>query len=170
VLVQELRKFIHDHEKIIVLCIGNDMRGDDAAGSIVAERLNQEILNCPENYSDILVVNAGTVPENYTGLIRSESPSHIIFVDAVEMGQDPGTLRLVYGDEIANYSISTHAMPLSFMIKYLKSFSDAEVILVGIQPKSIDMFENVSEELMDGIEHLIVDLQKSLKSENPKSC
>lgn len=166
-LEQKLKKFIQGHEKIIVLCIGNDMRGDDAAGPIVAEKLNQQTLNSPENYSDIIVVNAGTVPENYTGMIRSESPSHIIFVDAVEMGQDPGTLRLVYEDEISNYSISTHAMPLSFMIKYLKSFSDAEVILVGIQPKSLEMFEEVSEEIMEGIEYLMTDLQKILKSKHP---
>jgi len=167
VLEQELKKFIQDHKKMIVLCIGNDMRGDDAAGPIVAEKLNQKILSCPEKYSDIKVVNAGTVPENYTGLIRSESPSHIIFVDAVEMGQNPGSLRLVYEDEIANYSISTHAMPLSFMIKYLKSFSDAEVILIGIQPKSLEMFEKVSEELKEGIELLIMDLQKTLMSKDP---
>lgn len=166
-LEQELKKFIQDHEKIIILCIGNDMRGDDAAGPIVAEKLEHEILSCPDKYPDIRVVNAATVPENYTGLIRSESPSHIIFVDAVEMGQDPGSLRLVYEDEIANYSISTHAMPLSFMIKYLKSFSDAEVILVGIQPKSLEMFEGVSDELKDGIEYLMMDLQKIFKSEDP---
>ena len=166
-LEQELKKFIQDHKKMIVLCIGNDMRGDDAAGPIVAEKLNQKILSCPEKYSDIKVVNAGTVPENYTGLIRSESPSHIIFVDAVEMGQNPGSLRLVYEDEIANYSISTHAMPLSFMIKYLKSFSDAEVILIGIQPKSLEMFEKVSEELKEGIKLLIMDLQKTLMSKDP---
>ena len=165
-LEQKLKKFIQNHKKMVVLCIGNDMRGDDAAGPIVAEKLNQKILSCPEKYSDIKVVNAGTVPENYTGLIRSESPSHIIFVDAVEMGQDPGSLRLVYEDEIANYSISTHAMPLSFMIKYLKSFSDVEVILIGIQPKSLEMFDKVSEELKEGIELLVMVLQKTLMSKD----
>ena len=162
-LVQELKKFIHGHEKIIILCIGNDMRGDDAAGPIIAEKLKHEILSCPDKYPNVTVVNAGTVPENYTGLIRSENPSHIIFVDAVEMGQDPGSLRLVYEDEIANYSISTHAMPLSFMIKYLKSFSDADVILVGIQPKSLEMFEGVSNELKKGVEYLMMDLQRIFK-------
>lgn len=170
-LEQELKKFILGHKNVIIMCIGNDMRGDDAAGPIVAEKLNQDILTCPEKYSDIKVVNAGTVPENYTGLIRSKSPSHIIYVDAVEMGQDPGSLKLVSEDEIANYSISTHAMPLSFMIKYLKSFSDAKVILVGIQPKSIEMFEKVSDELMEGIELLLIDLRKILMSEDPyDSC
>ena len=152
----ELKKFIQGYEKIIIICMGNDMRGDDSAGPIVAETLRTIIGKNP----NIMVVNAGTVPENYTGLIRTESPTHIIFIDAVEMNLKPGTLRLVRGDEIANYSISTHAMPLSFMIKYLKSFSDADIILIGIQPKGLDMFSEISKELEMGIEELMKDLQK----------
>lgn len=131
------------------------MRGDDSAGPLVAEKLSFLDKN-----QDIIVVNAGTVPENFTGLIRSEYPSHVIFVDAVDMSLKPGTVRLVHEDEIANYSISTHAMPLSFMIKYLKSFSDANMILIGIQPKSLEMFDGISKELETGIENLIKDLQK----------
>ena len=38
-----------------------------------------------------MVINAETVPENYTGLIRKEEPSHIIFIDAVEMKMNPET-------------------------------------------------------------------------------
>ncbi len=136
--------------------MGNDMRGDDSAGPIVAEKLASIVDKNP----NIMVINAGTVPENYTGLIRTESPTHIIFIDAVEMNLKPGTLRLVQGHEIANYSISTHAMPLSFMIKYLKSFSDADIILIGIQPKSLEMFDEISKELERGIEELMKDLQK----------
>jgi len=151
-----LKKFIQDYEKIIFLCIGNEMRGDDSAGPLVAEKLE-----CFQDKNpDIIIINTGTVPENYTGLIRSESPSHIIFIDAVEMNLKPGTLKLVKEEEIANYSISTHAMPLSFMIKYLKSFSDADIILIGIQPKSLEMYAEISKELEIGIENLMNDLQK----------
>lgn len=155
-LGQELKKFIQNHEKIMFLCIGNELRGDDSAGPLVAEKLEGFLDKNP----DIMIINTGTVPENYTGLIRSESPSHIIFVDAVEMNLEPGTLRLVKEEEIANYSISTHAMPLSFMIKYLKSFSDAKMILIGIQPKSLEMYAEISKELEMGIENLMKDLQK----------
>lgn len=166
-LEQELKKFIQNHENIMFLCIGNEMRGDDAAGPIIAEKLDHEIRSCPDKYPKMSVVNAGTVPENYTGMIRSNQPSHIIFIDAVEMGLDPGSLRLVHQDEIANYSISTHAMPLSFMIKYLKSFSDAEIILIGIQPKNLEMFGEISEELEEGIESLMVKLIRIFQCQDP---
>jgi hydrogenase 3 maturation protease len=155
VLEQKLKKFTANHGKILFLCIGNEMRGDDSAGPLIADKLDRIFAENP----DIKVINAGTVPENYTGVIRNETPSHIIFVDAVEMDMEPGSLRLVESDEIANYSISTHAMPLSFMIKYLKSFIKSEIILIGIQPKNLEMSNTISSEVMEGIEKLINHLQ-----------
>jgi hydrogenase 3 maturation protease len=156
VLEQELKRFTEDHNEIIFLCIGNEMRGDDAVGPLIAQNLAQ-IFN---EQKDIKVINAETVPENYTGLIRKENPSHIIFIDAVEMKLNPGHIRLVYRDEIADYSISTHAMPLSFMIKYLESFTDAKILLIGIQPKNIEMSHPISEEVKKSVYRLTRILKK----------
>jgi len=157
VLEQELKRFTQDHRKIIFLCIGNDMRGDDALGPLIAENLAELFIEQQE----LMVINAETVPENYTGLIRKEIPSHIIFIDAVEMKMNPGHIRLVQSDEIADYSISTHAMPLSFMIKYLKSFTDASMLLIGIQPKNMEMPNTISEEVKNSVEELTEIIRKN---------
>jgi len=157
VLEQELKRFTQDHRKIIFLCIGNDMRGDDALGPLIAENLAELFIEQQE----LMVINAETVPENYTGLIRKEIPSHIIFIDAVEMKMNPGHIRLVQSDEIADYSISTHAMPLSFMIKYLKSFTDASMLLIGIQPKNMEMSNTISEEVKNSVEELTEIIRKN---------
>lgn len=156
-LEQELKRFTQDHRKIIFLCIGNDMRGDDALGPLIAENLAELFIEQQE----LMVINAETVPENYTGLIRKEIPSHIIFIDAVEMKMNPGHIRLVQSDEIADYSISTHAMPLSFMIKYLKSFTDASMLLIGIQPKNMEMSNTISEEVKNSVEELTEIIRKN---------
>jgi hydrogenase 3 maturation protease len=157
VLEQELKIFAENYSKTIFLCIGNDMRGDDAVGPLIARNLAKLFKNQPE----ILVINAETVPENYTGVIRKEKPSHIIFIDAVEMEMDPGYIKLVKYDEIAEYNISTHAMPLSFMIKYLKSFTNAKLLLIGIQPKNMEMSSPISDEVKTGVEELIRILNNS---------
>ena len=149
-LEQELKIFIENYSKTIFLCIGNDMRGDDGIGPLIAKNLEKLF----KNKSELLVINAETVPENYTGLIRKEMPSHIIFIDAVEMNMNPGSIKLVKYDQIAEYNISTHAMPLSFMIKYLESFTDAKMLLIGIQPKNMEMSNPVSEEVKSGVEEL----------------
>ena len=156
-LEQELKRFTQDHRKIIFLCIGNDMRGDDALGPLIAENLAELFIEQQE----LMVINAETVPENYTGLIRKEIPSHIIFIDAVEMKMNPGYIRFVQSDEIADYSISTHAMPLSFMIKYLKSFTDASMLLIGIQPKNMEMSNTISEEVKNSVEELTEIIRKN---------
>ena len=133
------------------------MRGDDALGPLIAENLAELFIEQQE----LMVINAETVPENYTGLIRKEIPSHIIFIDAVEMKMNPGHIRLVQSDEIADYSISTHAMPLSFMIKYLKSFTDASMLLIGIQPKNMEMPNTISEEVKNSVEELTEIIRKN---------
>jgi hydrogenase 3 maturation protease len=126
------------------------MRGDDGLGPLMARNLTKLF----KNQSELLVINAETVPENYSGLIRKENPSHIIFIDAVEMKMNPGSIKLVKCEEIAEYNISTHAMPLSFIIKYLESFTDAKILLIGIQPKNMEMSNPISKEVKSGVEEL----------------
>lgn len=161
-LKQELEDFIEDHSKIMIICIGNDMRGDDGIGPLVAGELN----GLQEENTDIIVVNTGTVPENYTGLIRKVQPTHIIFIDAVEMKMAPGDIKLVQKDEIANYSISTHAMPLSFMIRYIETFTDARVLLIGIQPKNMELYDDISDEVKIGVEQLTKILRHIFHADN----
>jgi hydrogenase 3 maturation protease len=157
VLEQELRIFTEGYSKLIFLCIGNDMRGDDAVGPLIAKNLVKLFLN----QEGLLVINAGTVPENYTGIIKKEQPSHIIFIDAVEMKKNPGSIKLIKCEEIANYNISTHAMPLSFMIKYLESFINVKILLIGIQPKNMRLSNQISEEANTGVEKLIKIIKNS---------
>ena len=149
-LEQQLKIFTEKYSKIIFLCIGNEMRGDDGLGPLMARNLTKLL----KNQSELLVINAETVPENYSGLIRKENPSHIIFIDAVEMKMNPGSIKLVKCEEIAEYNISTHAMPLSFIIKYLESFTDAKMLLIGIQPKNMEMSNPISKEVKSGVEEL----------------
>ncbi|MCK9150796.1 hydrogenase maturation peptidase HycI [Methanobacterium alcaliphilum] len=105
----------------------------------------------------VSIIDGGVVPENFTGTIRKKDPTHLILIDAVEMSEFPGYIRIIGTDEIANYNISTHAMPLSFLIKYLQSTieSDMKIILIGIQPKEMNMVADISKEVKNSIEKLM---------------
>ena len=70
------------------------------------------------------------------------------------MNKNPGHIKLVQKDEIVNYSISTHAMPVSFLIKYLETSMDAKMLLIGIQPKNMEMNAPVSKEVESSINKL----------------
>jgi len=154
-----LKKFIENYERIVILGIGNEIRGDDALGSIIAKNLYESFNKC----ENILVFDGGMVPENYTGLIRKEKPTHIILLDAVDMKEDPGCIRIVEKDEIANYNISTHAMPMTFLISYRESTTDSKIILIGIQPKNMDITQNISKEVEKSIKMVVDVFEKLLK-------
>lgn len=143
-----MKKFLRGYEKIVILGIGNEIKGDDGLGPIIAQK---SLLLFDKN-KNITVFDGGTVPENYTGLIRKENPTHIILVDAVDMKKEPGYIRVVRKEEIAKYNISTHAMPVSFLIKYMETTVNAQIILIGIQPKSMNFAEPVSKEVEKSID------------------
>ncbi len=127
------------------------MRGDDALGSVLA----REMSDLFQENKEVVVFDGKTVPENFTGSIKREKPSHVIVMDAVEMNETPGHIKFVDKEEIANYSISTHAMPLSFFIKYLESISPSEIILLGIQPKDMKLIDNISIEVQESMDYVL---------------
>lgn len=155
-----MKKFLKDYKKVVILGIGNEIKGDDAAGPLIARKISA-LLNKNKN---VAVLDGGTVPENYTGSIRKENPTHIILVDAVEMKKKPGYIRVVEKDEIANYNISTHAMPVSYLIKYMETTIDAKIILVGIQPKSMGFNEKVSKEVEGSINEVVKSIIQIMNS------
>ncbi|MCZ3366782.1 MULTISPECIES: hydrogenase maturation peptidase HycI [Methanobacterium] len=154
-----MKKFLRGYKKIVILGIGNEIKGDDALGAIIAQK---SLLLFDKN-ENIVVFDGGTVPENYTGLIRKENPTHIILVDAVDMKKEPGHIRVVEKEEIANYNISTHAMPISFLIKYMETTLSAQIILLGIQPKSMGFAEPISKEVEESIGEVLITFDKVIK-------
>jgi hydrogenase maturation protease HycI len=154
-----LKKFLSGYKKIVILGIGNEIKGDDGLGPIITKKLSSLF----DENKDIIIFDGGTVPENYTGLIRKESPTHIILVDAVDMKKEPGYIRVVEKEEIANYNISTHAMPISYLIKYIETTIGAQIILVGVQPKSMGFAEPVSKEVEKSIEEVVSTFYKLIK-------
>lgn len=134
----DLNDFLSDFEKLIVLGVGNELKSDDGVGPFIINKLIDENIE----KDNLLFINAETVPENFTGKIRKENPSHVIIVDACLMGGKPGEIRIVDKDDFANIGISTHSMSLSYFVKYLEMDNDFKVIFVGIEPETMDWGEN----------------------------
>jgi hydrogenase 3 maturation protease len=112
--------------------IGSDLRGDDSAGLLVARALlgDERCRNAP----DLLILEGGPAPENHTGKIRTFQPELVLFVDAAQMDEPPGTIRWIPLDIIDGMSASTHSMPLSILARYITLEFGCEVAVLGIQP------------------------------------
>jgi hydrogenase 3 maturation protease len=120
--------------------IGNPLRRDDFVGMKIVKRLKRTLPN-------VRIIEAGEVPESYLSLVEEAHPSHILMIDAAEMGVHPGLVRLVSPRRIAGLSLSTHTLPLSVVSEYLAKNTQAKIALLAIQPKILDYGEGLSQEL-----------------------
>jgi hydrogenase 3 maturation protease len=146
-------------ERVAVVGVGSDLRGDDAAGVEVVRRLEGQI-DSPR----VLLVDAGAAPENFTSKIRKFEPSHVVIVDATDLGLEPGAVGMVDSSTIVGRTTSTHRLPLSMFIDYLREQTSAEVLMIGIQPVSAEMGASVSREVEEAIDNLAEVLLQKLSS------
>lgn len=139
----QLNNFLKDCNKLIVLGVGNKLKSDDGVGPFIIRKLKEENI---EN-KNLLFIDAETVPENFTGKIRKENPTHLIIVDACLMDSQPGDIQIVNKYEFANIGISTHSMSLSFFVRYLEKDTDFRIIFVGIEPETMEWGEKPTPEV-----------------------
>ncbi|WXG40760.1 MAG: hydrogenase maturation peptidase HycI [Candidatus Freyarchaeum deiterrae] len=155
-LEDTLKKFLNKPRKIVLLGVGSEFHGDDYVGVEICKRLKSKISK------KVSIIDAGVSPENFAGKLRKINPSHIIIFDAADMNLEPGTVKLINSSEIGGLSISTHHLPLSLFIEYLEKTINSSVILIGVQPKSIEFSESLSPELEKAVQKLSSILEKVL--------
>lgn len=151
----ELARRLHPEDRVAIMAIGNTMRGDDGAGPKVIALIRPR--------KDLLLLDCGPVPENFLGTVCEFNPSYIVLVDAAMMDAPPGTVRVLGPGDIKRLpALSTHTIPLPLLVDYLqREVVDCQVLLIGIQPKTIAFAEGVSKEVSEAIKevaHMLNDL------------
>ena len=152
----------------IVLGIGNRLGGDDAAGNCVVDMLIQRrrrVKSLPTD--DLMAIDVGSAPEGYTSVIGQHRPDLLILVDAADMGLPPGALRIITTEQISILSFSTHHMPLSIFISYVKEFCGS-ILLVGIQPKQAETGGLISEAVRQSVNTLTEAILEGRTAEIPR--
>jgi hydrogenase 3 maturation protease len=133
-------------EKTVVLCVGNREGGDDAVGPYIADKLKDY------ESENLICIDAGIAPENFTDVVKKHHPKRLVIVDAIEMNRSPGEIFQVPPEKIGVMHISTHGIPLSVLIKYFNHYVGT-IILIGIQPSK--MSGNLTKIVKDAGEHFI---------------
>jgi hydrogenase 3 maturation protease len=130
----------------VVFTVGNSMRGDDGAGPLLAALLQATPA------AGWTLVDGEASPENHTHQVRALSPDLVLIVDAAEMQLAPGEVRLL--DETcvaAHFLVTTHAIPLNFLIASLKETVPA-IVFLGIQPKGTVFCDLLSPDVRNAVE------------------
>jgi hydrogenase 3 maturation protease len=141
-------------EKIVLLGVGNELMADDGAGCLVARRLQERLAEktLPRR---VHAVDAGTAPENFTGLIRREDPDLVLLVDAADFGWLPGAITLIEHGQFESSLPSTHSLPLSSMVRYLEETTRASVAVLLIQAGSVQFDGTVTPEVLRSVEEAV---------------
>jgi hydrogenase 3 maturation protease len=119
---------------VAIVCVGNEMRGDDAFGIEVGRALAATDLG-----GDVAVIEGGSVPENALERAASTSPATVLFVDAADFGGDPGQVRVVPLEELGWRGASTHAASLELCGQYLATRCGARSALLAAQPRDTSL-------------------------------
>ena len=148
-------------QKILILGIGNELMADDGAGSRIAGELTR-LLGRRKTPKPLRIIDAGTAPENFTGVIKKERPDLILMIDSVDSGERPGVIAFRDLNEMRSPMHSTHTLPLSSLAQYLEQSTRASVIVLGIQPGVVHFGLPLSDEVSSSIREVAHSITEAL--------
>jgi len=122
--------------KVVIVGVGNVLRGDDGLGPVFVERLKSKI--------GVPCINAGNAFENYLGVIIRERPETVLLVDAVHLDMDPGKFAIVDPSRIEHGGLSTHDVSPSLFLNFLAEETKCNIFLLGVQPERIELGTGIS--------------------------
>ena len=137
-------------EKILVLGVGNILLRDEGVGIRVIERI-QERYEFPHNVS---VLDGGVLGLSLLGVISDAD--HLIVVDAIKKGGEPGSLYRLEGDEVPKRILAKNSLHQVDFLETLTSCQALdkvpETVILGVEPQDI---ENLSIELTPVVQERI---------------
>lgn len=138
-------------KRILLLGVGNRLRGDDAVGPLLVDRLQGKV--------KVPLIDAGNVPENYLGPIEDSRAELVLIVDAVEMGADVGDTAIFDIEQVQNMSVSTHAANLGLLFKVIPPERRPQVIMLGIQPGNMELGQGLTvsvHKTLEGLANVLI--------------
>ena len=132
----------------VLLTVGSVLRGDDAAGPLLAKLMTDSPV---EGWS---VVDGGQCPEDELGFIRRLEPDTVLVFDAADMGLEPGAVRRLTADDVATSClVSTHTIPITFLLHEIEGMAD-HVVFLGVQPADTSFFGPLTPAVRESVEVL----------------
>jgi coenzyme F420 hydrogenase subunit delta len=127
-----------------VVGVGNPLTGDDGFGPAVVAALHAS--------RRLTAFDVRGVPESFLGPIAASGCPGVLFVDAADLGTEPGRLALVEADRLAEIDVSTHVVSLALMAEAVRRLaeerdaeSDVRCALLAVQPESLTEADRLSE-------------------------
>ena len=131
----------------IVVCVGNELCGDDGAGVAVARALAGGL--------PWKILDTQTVPESFLMTIVNAEPESVVLIDALDFGAAPGAVELVESDRLGGQGPSTHGpAPLAFL-ELLNMMHPCRCAVLGIQPQCTEIGTPISQPIAAAVDMVV---------------
>jgi hydrogenase 3 maturation protease len=155
-LLNKLVGFLKDATVVVVIGMGNELRADDAVGLHVVRLLK------PFTHGKLKVFEGHMTPEAYIGPTCASRPTHVLIVDAAELGQKPGAWQVLSKNNVEQGLFTSHTIPAVEIAAEIQRRCSAAVVFVGIQPKSRDISLDLSRECQKAAEEISEIIRKTM--------
>lgn len=147
-------KIANRKSQILIVGVGNPLLGDEGVGPCAIRHLSQ--LPMPP---DVDLLDCGCDLLNLLSYI--DEPKKIILLDAIRAGGKPGRIYRFDFSELETMQIKTgsaHQLQtidaLRLLRKVCPRLSRCEIIVIGIEPKVMELSGDLSEEVRESIADL----------------
>lgn len=133
---------------MLILALGNELRGDDAIGLILGRKLREK------GYKVLLCYEA---PQNFLGEIPEGE--EILVIDSGEFYGKAGEFKVVsqvFGEK------NTHKMDLDRLLRIKKP---KKLIYFLIKPERTEIGKGVSEKLLKNVEIYVKEIERLIRRE-----
>ena len=128
----------------VLVCVGSEICGDDAAGPAVAERIAGRV--------PWKVFNTQSVPESFLMKIVAVKPATVLLIDALDFGAAPGAVEILACEAVTGQGPSTHGpAPLAFL-DLLNMMHPCRRVVLGIQPVRGEIGQEMTQEVSAAVE------------------
>lgn len=127
-------------KRYLVIGLGNSDRADDGLGLILSEKMKAR-------FPKRIFSETESPPENIVlDYLNDEKVKGFLFIDAMDFGSKPGTIRLFTQDDASSFvpPLSTHKVPITLIMSVIVQH-DKVPLLLGVQPESLELMGELTE-------------------------
>ena len=150
-----MEKAYTTYRNITIVGVGNRLLGDEGVGLHIIDKLSQ--IPIPPYVN---IVDCGCDLLNLTAYINK--PERVIIIDAIRAGGEPGEIYSFDYSRLTAMKIhlcSAHQVNIVDALRLIKliypSLADCEIIVIGVEPKTMKLGSGLSKEVSESVAEVI---------------
>ena len=153
-LDKKLKSITLSNQRMVIIGLGNPIKGDDGIGVYITEKLKEN-----QNNMQVNILTCYNSPANYLGKIATLNPDFIIFIDAVYHSKfEMGDIIIINPNKILEVeSFTTHYQSYNVVLDFLNKELNKtlDYLVLGINIENVELGDELSDKIIKSSEIII---------------